>query len=276
MNSIIEDSISLPVEFIQQLEHVESKYWMKYYGGSEIFPSYLSVISGGLACAIPDVDILAMNRVVGLGARSPVDQADLNRIINFYRNAGSSRFFIQLPAVSATEELRSLLARNGFIHYNNWIKLFRRVSHADISVNPELSIRRIDQREADLYGQLIYMSFDWQDTRLAPWLASSVGQEGYHHYIVSKGGKAIAAGALFVDGYMASMAFAGTLEPFRGLGAQSLLLKTRLEDAVSAGAQYITAETAEHREDRPVKSYLNMVRFGFETAYLRENYLLNI
>ena len=75
---------------------------------------------------------------------------------------------------------------------------------------------------------------------------------------------------------MASMAFAGTLSAFRGMGAQGLLLKKRLIDAGHAGAKYITSETAQPQPDKEVKSYKNMIKFGFEIAYQRQNWLLQL
>ena len=261
----------ISASFIQRLEQIESSYWMKYYRGDTNLPHYSSIIAGGMACAIPNLDILAMNRVIGLS--TSIEEKTLRQIIHFYEKAGSSRFFIQLPPMVVTEENRDLLSKLGFTHYNNWAKLYRRVEPFDFSTNDELSIRQIDGKESDNYGQLIFMSFDWEDTRLASWLASTVGQEGYDHYIVSWKGKDIAAGALYVEGEMASMAFAGTLEPFRGKGAQLLLLKTRMQDAFKLGACFITAETAENQAGYPVKSYLNMKKLGFEEAYLRPNWL---
>lgn len=268
-----ETRATMSPEFVKKLERVELNYWMRYYGHNNYFSNYTSVVGGGLACAVPTIDILAMNRVLSLGIAQPINQLTLDHIIQFYKKAGSSRFFIQLPPSVVYEEIQALLVKNGLVHHNNWTKLYRSTFCPDIPINPELSIQSINRKSADIYGQLLFMSFDWQDTRLASWLASTIGQEGYRHYLVTKGGKAIAAGALFVDGEMASMAFAGTLERFRGLGAQTLLLKTRLIDAHDAGAKYITAETAQHSTNAEVKSFLNMQRFGFETAYHRQNWL---
>ena len=323
------EKASLELGFIRQLEQIEVSYWMRYYKAGGVYPAYSSVIGGGAVCAIPDLDILAMNRAIGLGIETPVNRDILWQIIQFYQQAGSSRFFIQLPPgvvleetrelLTATgfahhnnwtklfrkvqpmefatneeqfyqqagssrffiqlppgvvlEETRELLTATGFAHHNNWTKLFRKVQPMEFATNEELSIRKIDRSESDNYGQLIFMSFDWEDSRLASWLASTVGQDGYHHYIVSWKGRDIAAGALFVEGEMASMAFAGTLAAFRGKGAQSLLLKTRMRDAQRLGARFITAETGDHTPERPVKSYLNMIRSGFQTAYQRQNWI---
>ncbi len=271
--SKVQISNQLSIEFIRKLEQIECSYWMRYYREGKTFPTFSTILNGGLACAIPDVDILAMNRAIGLGTVQPIDESILQNILSFYRAAGSRRFFLQLPPSIMNDGLRHLLLSHGFVHHNNWTKLYRPIDVVDDQPTPGLSIRKIDEKEADNFGQLIFMSFDWEDSRLASWLATTVGQTGYHHYIVSKEGKDIAAGALFVEGEMASMAFAGTLGPFRGLGAQSSLLKKRLQEAFKLGAKYITAETAEHTDARPVRSFLNIRKAGFRVAYQRENWI---
>ena len=262
-------------EFMHKLEQIECSYWMKYYRGDAVFSTYASVIGDGVMCAIPEVDILAMNRVIGVGIKYPLEKAMIAHIIKFYQIAGSPRFFIQLPPTILDPETTRLLENSGFRCHNTWTKLYRSVEPVTVADHHDLEIDRIDSSMADLYGQLLFMSFDWEDSRIASWLASTVGTEGYQHYIVSKGGNAIAAGALYVEGEMASMAFAGTLESFRGMGAQKLLLETRLNDAHKLGAKIITAETATQTKDHEVVSYKNMVKAGFETAYHRQNWLFN-
>ena len=273
MSVLIKNPTLFKGELMFQLEQIESNYWSKYYRADSMLPTFSTIIGGGVACAIPDFDILAMNRVLGLGLNSALDKSVLQQIIEFYRIAGSKRFFVQLPPAIALDSTRRLLDGEGFTHHNNWTKLYRKVQPLETSINEELSIREIDKREADNYGQLIFMSFDWEDSRLAPLLASTVGQVGYKHYIVSRQGKDIAAGALYVEGNMASMAFAGTLAPFRGKGAQRLLPKTRMEKAYKLGARFITSETAQHTNENTVVSYLNMKKVGFEVAYQRQNWL---
>ena len=273
MNTLQDTHTALSLAFVRQLEMVESRYWLKYYSQSPLLPAVSSQIADGVACAIPDLDILAMNRVIGLGLESPITENTLQQIVRFYKQAESSRFFVQLPPQVVTGTSKHLLLENGFVHHNNWTKLYRKAELLETATNDELAIRSIGKDESDTFGQLILMSFDWQDTHLAAWLASAVGQEGYTHYIVSWRGKDIAAGALYAEGDMASMAFAGTLESFRGMGAQSLLLKTRIQRAYELGARFITAETAQHSSEKQVKSYVNIRKNGFLTAYQRQNWI---
>lgn len=100
-----------------------------------------------------------------------------------------------------------------------------------------------------------------------------MGLSGYRHYLAFDKDTPVAAAALHIDGKYASLAFAGTLSEYRGQGAQGLLLKARINDAVNAGCQYIFSETAEEMPERSVASYRNMRRFGLEEAYLRENWI---
>lgn len=269
--SIIEKKLS--IDTIRKLEQIEIDYWMKYYQHPGSIASCGAVISKAFVGAIPSLDILAMNRVMGLGCYHDFSKADLENIISFYKKSGSKRFFVQLVPDILKEEMVETLKEMGFKHHNNWSKLFRGNHQASFETNPDLRIKKINISDAALYGELIFMSFDWEDSRLPEWLASTVGKEGYSNYIVYYQNKAIAAGALFTGKGMASVAFAGTLDRFRGLGAQQLLLKTRINEAIKKGAKFITAETAISTKKRPVKSFENMLKVGFEMAYYRQNWL---
>ena len=74
-------------------------------------------------------------------------------------------------------------------------------------------------------------------------------------------------------GKCASLAFAGTLSNYRDMGAQSLLLQTRLYAARNSGCDYIMVETGEPLNNKPVASYRNMLRFGFHEMYKRPNWI---
>ena len=71
------------LESVHKLEQIECSYWLKYYRRDSIFTTYASIIGDGIMCAIPDVDVLAMNRVLGVGVKHPLDQSTIDHIINF-------------------------------------------------------------------------------------------------------------------------------------------------------------------------------------------------
>jgi len=258
------------------LEETEALYWSKYYDINPDLNCYANIISGAFAGAIPEVDILAMNRVIGLGMYSSVKAHQIDDIINFYKRAGVKRFFIQLSPHVIQDDLVDLLGDKGFVYHNNWVKLFRSIKPELPIVDTSFRIKSIGKAEANIYGEIIYNSFDWTDLRLKVWLQKTVGKQGYHHFLALDGELPVAAAALHTTGSFASMAFAGTLEDYRGKGAQSLLLKTRILTALNMGCKYFIAETAEPSITKPIASYQNMRRFGFEEAYLRQNWLYEI
>ena len=252
---------------------------MKWLTGADIIcrknhlESRASVIAGAFASAIPSIDTLAMNRVLGLGIDRAIYKEDIDAIIQFYRAGGVPRFFVQISPNTFQKDLTPLLQAKGFRHYNNWTKHFRYCDAPIAKANCDLEITLLDASEASAFGTLICQSFGWKDPRLASWLAASVGQAGYTHYQVKKNDQTVAVGALFIERECASMAFAATLPNFRGLGAQQLLLETRLKKARVSGCRIAVSETAEAQLNKPVPSALNMRRFGFEQAYQRQNWI---
>ena len=255
------------------LEDIEASYWMAYYQSKNRMTTHASVISGAMACALPEFDALAYNRVIGLKQGCASNREMLKNLIQFYRMAGSQRFMIQLPPQLVYELVACTLETEGFTHHNNWSKIIRGTEPLQAKTNPELTIKRIDKQGASVFGEVIYNCFDWEHKELPTLLSSSVGREGYRHYAVHYQGQVIAVGALYAEGRGAAMAFAATRPEFRGLGAQTLLLKTRIDEARRQGAEWICSETGQHFPERPVKSYQNMIKAGFNLAYQRQNWL---
>jgi len=260
-------------KLLHTLEFSEAKYWGKLYDSISSLDAYGYFIAGAFASALPEIDILAMNRVIGLGLKDPATPDDIDRIQSFYRDIGAKRFFIQVSPLADQQDLPGILKEKGFRYHNNWTKLLRTPGTPLPDVETSLSIEKAGPESAETYGRIIVESFEWEDERLIDWFAASVGRQGYRHYLVKHRNHAVAAGALHVSGSVASMALAGTLREYRGMGAQSLLLKTRIQRAEDTGCTIIVSETAEEKPDKPVPSYRNMRRFGFEVAYLRQNWI---
>jgi len=258
------------------LEKSEALYWSKYYNHPHGLNSPGKIIAGAFAGAVPALDVLALNRVIGLGMSDEVSTSDIDEIVDFYRTAGSKRFFIQLSPHTSQKNIQEMLLAKGFRHHNNWAKLLRNAETPLPEVESKLIVKRVTPEDAETYGRMIYDSFDWDDPRMFRWLSSTVGKEGYQQFLLLLNDEPVGAAAMHIMDEYASMAFAGTLTEHRGLGGQSLLLKTRILAAKEAGCRYMISETSEQKPDKPVMSYRNMLRFGFEVAYLRENWILEL
>ena len=76
-----------------------------------------------------------------------------------------------------------------------------------------------------------------------------------------------------VSADVAWLGFGCTLESHRNRGAQGALFARRIQDGLLLGCKWFVTETGEDTPDSPNPSYRNMLRTGFELAYLRRNYV---
>lgn len=262
---------------LTNIEKNEWLYWQVLYqqsGTTAITNPTLPYFIG----AIPEVDILAYNRVIGLGVEEQATNQQIREILRFFSGAGVTRFFVQISPYAQPAELSEMLRQNGFKYYNNWAKFYRKSDLPVPDYHTDLEIVEINADYADLYGEIVIQPFGWESYSeiLAHLFARVVGQPGYRHYFALDGDTPVAAAALYTNGENASLAMAGTLEGYRGRGAQSALLARRINDAREMGCSYLYSETAEDTPQKGSPSYRNLRRFGFELAYLRPNYICSL
>jgi GNAT superfamily N-acetyltransferase len=232
----------------------------------------VQLIGPAAVCVAANIDVLAFNRVIGLGVDGVVEDSVIDTIIETYTRSGVPRFFVQLSPLTDHTDLASRLIDRGFRAHNNWIKLYRGVEPPP-DVRTDLRIEEIDNEHAEAFARIIVGSFDWPEA-LVPWIAAPVGREGWHHYFAFDGERPAATGASFIRGTTAWIDFASTLPNARGRGAQSALLARRLADCAELGCDLIIVETAEQTKENRAPSFRNVHRFGFEVAYARPNYIL--
>ena len=77
---------------------------------------------------------------------------------------------------------------------------------------------------------------------------------------------------LYANGDAGWLGVASTRADYRGRGAQSALLAARIERAGELGLRLLVTETGAAEDDEPGTSYRNILRAGFEPAYVRPNY----
>lgn len=278
-----EDRLQSPFSpsLTRALEQTEAAFWRALWAAA---PAE-AVRTAGLAHASFDgadvfsaahVDVLALNKVLGLGLASPAGDAAyvaavLDRLVARYAALGVPRFFVQLSPAAPAALFQGLAAR-GFVPYNRWTKLMRPVA-ARLDAPPSaLRVEAIGPERADVFGGLVAPAFGWPPPLQAA-LAACVGRRGWRHYLAYDGAVAIAAAACYVhDGY-AYFGPAVTAAPYRRRGAQTTLVARRLRDASALGCHTAVVDTAEHRPDRPVASFRTLLRMGFTVAYQRPNYL---
>ena len=262
---------------VDEFERIELLAWRDLYAaadhssrmscGLEVFE-----VAGAFASIASRVDVLAFNRVLGLGLAQPVTSDAVGEIIARYAAAGTPRFFVQLAPGERVDETQRVLEDHGLAFYNSWVKLQRELPCRAISDVAGIRIERVGQRHAAVFSNLVVGAFEWP-APVAPWVAATVGRTGWWHYLAWRGDRPAGTAAMFTDGTAAWFGFAATLTEERRHGVQSALLARRLADAGGEGCRRAVVETAKQTRQREAPSYRNVRRAGFTVAYGRPNFL---
>lgn len=225
----------------------------------------------GVAVMARRMDVLYLNRIVGLGVDAASTEGQVEDLIRWYQEAGVTRFFVQLAPMASPRTLRHWLADRGLAHFNNWVKLWRTTEDVPRVVT-DLEIERVGAGRCHEFAAIVARSFGWPDATRS-WVAATVGRPAWRHYLALDGGVPVAGAALYVDGATGWLGFAATDASHRGRGAQSALVARRIADARALGVERLVVETAEDTEEGHAPSFHNLRRLGFDLAYLRPNYL---
>lgn len=240
--------------------------------GVEVHP-----LDGGVALLARHVDMLALNRTLGLGITRPLTEEALDALIARYRAAGVSRFVLQWsPAAQPSKATEWILSR-GFRALPRMVKLGRTTTSNVHTVHVEttLEIVEVGPEEAARFAATAAAGHE-VDPMFGPGFSSTMAHPGWRHYLAFDGEHPVSAAALLAHGDMAWFGFGATLSTHRGRGGQSALLARRLRDAAEMGCRWASCETTEETPDRPNPSFRNMRRMGFHVVHARPNFLLDL
>jgi GNAT superfamily N-acetyltransferase len=212
---------------------------------------------GGATClAIRRLPIRIFNRVIGLDSTAQLDE-----IAAFY---GDSPWWVY-----DVNGLGDGLEERGFTSDYGFMKFTRGIGPRE--ARSDLRVVRVEPDRAGDFAQVVTGGFE-----LPEWSASLaenvVGRPGWSCYVAYDGDEPAGAGALYVHERTGWLGLGATLPRFRGRGAQSALLATRIEDARRQGCTAVATETGELEDGRPSNSYRNILRAGFREAGVRPNY----
>jgi len=229
-------------------------------------------INGALAAMASNIDALMLNRLFGTGLNTLLHGDMIDTVMRRFSDAAVKRFFFQLDPIVAAGNLPGILLSKGFRHYNNWMRLYRETGRPFPVVTNDLRIERIDSDFAADFSTIVTTEFHIPAI-LRPWFSALVDRPNWHHYLAFAGNTPAATASLFVDGEQGWIGFAATREEYRNKGAQGALVARRIRDAAELGCRRLVVETAEDTPERDAPSFRNMLRFGFELAYKKANYI---
>jgi hypothetical protein len=199
------------------------------------------------------------------------DGRSITAAVKRFREAGQHKFFIQIPPGPRTDECSALAAAAGLKpHPLAWAKFYRTTADVPV-VKTGLTVREVGAHERDLFATTAIAGFG-MPRPMAAWLSPLVGRTHWHTYVTFADGVPAGAAALYVHGEYAWLGMGSSKPEMRNRGSQRALLARRLNDAAAFGAKHATTETGVPQEGQPAPSYSNILKAGFEVAYVRPNW----
>jgi GNAT superfamily N-acetyltransferase len=181
------------------------------------------------------------------------------------------------PCVPVTPDLpgstgaEAWLRERGFQRGYAWMK-FVRDPHPPRFPSPDgVEVVELDGPDEEPFGAIAAVGFG-MPSWAADFFARLPGRQGWRCYVARVDGEAQACAAILIEEGIAEFGIAATLEQARGRGCQTALLHRRICDAAEAGCHTLLVETGERVPERPSASYRNILKAGFEEAYLRPNW----
>ncbi|HUB99594.1 MAG TPA: GNAT family N-acetyltransferase [Solirubrobacterales bacterium] len=226
-------------------------------------------IQATIATELAQVGML--NLVLGAAEPGAVADGHLAAAASWTLERGVSPYISVTPGLAEAESAEAWLGDNGFVPAYAWMKFVRDAHAPRFKVRDDVEIVEVTDPGQEPFGMIAATGFG-MPAWAATFFAELPGREDWRCYVARIEGEAVACGAMLLDGGVAELGIGATLESARRRGCQLALLHRRITDAAAAGCTTLLVETGERIPDRPSASYRNILRAGFEEAYLRPNW----
>jgi GNAT superfamily N-acetyltransferase len=258
------------------LDAVEQRFWRGIWGAVPaevadergIDAQGFGPVQATIVTALPDARML--NLILGASEPGAAGDGHLDRALDWADSHGVSPYVPLTGTGPGAEESEQLLRSRGYERGYAWMK-FVRDAHPPRFAGPAgVDVVRVEESD-ESFAMIAATGFG-----LPAWAADFFAElhrrPGWHCYTARVNDEPAACAAMFVADGVAEFGIAATLEPARGRGCQLALLHRRIADAAAAGCHTLFVETGERVPQRPSASYRNILRAGFEEAYLRPNW----
>jgi len=215
---------------------------------------------------LPQVPIL--NLVLGAAEAS---ETDLEYALAWAEEHGVSPCVPLTPGLPGSDRAEAWLQARSFEPGYAWMKFVRDPYPPRFPAPDDIEVVELTSADEEPFGTIAAVGFG-MPAWAGDFFAHLPGRDGWRCYVARVEGKAQACGAMVIEDGIAEFGIGATLEDARGRGCQTALLHRRITDAAAAGCRTLFVETGERVPDRPSGSYRNILKAGFEEAYLRPNW----
>jgi GNAT superfamily N-acetyltransferase len=256
------------------LDRAERRFWSDVWGSvpAEVAAEHgiemrrLGRMQASIVRDLPRVAVLNLL----LGA-AEADEEDLADAVAWAREHGISPCIPVTPGLPGSAVAEDRLRAHGFQPGYAWMKFVRDAHPPRFPAPADVEVVELSAADEEPFGSIAALGFE-----LPAWAAAFFAHlpdlPGWRCYVARVDGTTQACAAMLIDEGVAEFGVAATLEEARGRGCQTALLHRRIVDAAEAGCHTLLVETGERVPDRPSASYRNILRAGFEEAYLRPNW----
>lgn len=260
------------------LDRIERRFWREIWAAvpAEVAARQgvemrrFGPIQATIAAALPDVPML--NLVLGAAEPGAVSDGHLAAAVGWAAARTVSPCVPVTPGLAESEAAQRWLAASGFTPGRAWMKFVRDFHPPRFPVPPGVEVVRVAGGEEEPFGMIAANGFGLP-TWTASFFASLPENPDWRCYVARVDGVAQGCGAMLIDGEVAELGIGATLEAGRRRGCQLALLRQRIIDAAEAGCRLLLVETGARVGGQAAGSYRNVLRAGFEEAYLRPNWM---
>jgi GNAT superfamily N-acetyltransferase len=212
-----------------------------------------------------DLAMVGMDFVLGTTAPGATGD-DLEAAIDFARTHVVSAVVPVTPGAATTEEVERRLTKIGCERLGKAVK-YARDDHPPRFPAPQgVEVTEVGAGDQAPFGQIVAAG---EPAWTASIFAALPGLAGWHCYLALLDGEAMGAAEMLVDGEIAHLGLASTLESARRKGCQTALLRRRIEDARGLGASLLSVDVEEDEPGESSSSRSNLRSAGFEPIYER-------
>ena len=211
------------------------------------------------------------NRVLGATAPDAVTGGHLEEALDWVESVGVEVRVPVTPGGAEAAATEALLERRGYSPGESRVRFVRPAVPPDFPEPPGIAVVEIEECVegfSDIPGEALGLDLIAQS-----FLDPLPRREGWRAYLAyDPNGDLIASASMFRHLEVATLAFAGTFEGFRGQGAHLALLRRRIADAGGPLCHTLCAEvelSPEEAHDDPHPAIRNLVRAGFKQMAVR-------
>ena len=257
------------------LDEMEQRFWREIWGVAVpdaveeqgIALARFGPIQAMVVAELPDTPVL--NLVLGAAEPGAVENGHLADATRWVESHGVDHCVPVTPDLAGTGATEDWLNRNGYERSHGKMRFLRDASPPAFPEPPGTGVDEILAGEGEIFSGLVAEGLE-----LPLWGATFFhdlpGREGWRCYIaVDEDEYIVACATMLIHLGIATLGVAATRESARGKGCHLALLRRRILDAAAAGCHTLFADSHERNADRPSAGNRNLLRAGFEGAYLR-------